>query len=157
MRRDAWAGTLSQGSCQSPVAPSCGLLNHLNSFGGGMFKLNAKFDADSLLCSLGHFECDSHTVHMLTQWHLPLAQWSCHCSCMRIPVHSSWLPGYTDVSQTVLVILATAGLFLDRPWMSRNTTVKPSGVSPYYGLCFGNWILELEYLCTEWNWCCSED
>ena len=36
-----------------------------------MFKLNAKFDADSLLYSLNHFECDSHTVHTLTQWRLP--------------------------------------------------------------------------------------
>ena len=35
------------------------------------FKLNAKFDADSLLYSLSHFECDGHTVHMLTQQHLP--------------------------------------------------------------------------------------
>ena len=33
-----------------------------------MFKLNSKFDADSLLCSLSHFECDGHTAHMLTQW-----------------------------------------------------------------------------------------
>ena len=35
-----------------------------------MFKLNIKFDVDSLLYSLSHFECDSHTVHMLTQWYL---------------------------------------------------------------------------------------
>ena len=49
---------------------SCGLLNHLNSSHEGMFKLNAKFDADSLLYSLSHFECDGHTVHMLTQWPL---------------------------------------------------------------------------------------
>ena len=34
-----------------------------------MFKLNAKFDADSLIFSLSHFECNGHTVHMLTQWH----------------------------------------------------------------------------------------
>ena len=43
------------------------LLNHLNSFCGGIFKLNAKFDADSLLYSLSHFECKGHTVHVLTQ------------------------------------------------------------------------------------------
>ena len=49
---------------------SCGLLNHLNSFHGQMFKLNAKFDADSLLYLLSHFECNGHTVHMLTQQHL---------------------------------------------------------------------------------------
>ena len=36
-----------------------------------IFKLHAKFDADSLLYSLCHFECDGHTVHVLTQWHLP--------------------------------------------------------------------------------------
>ena len=43
-----------------------------------------------------------------------LVQRSCYCSCMHIPVHSPWLPGYTDVVQTVLVILTMAGLFLDR-------------------------------------------
>ena len=70
MRHDAWVGTLSWWSCQSPVARSCSLLNHLNSFRRGMFKLNTKFDADSLLYLLSQFECDSRTVHMLTQWHL---------------------------------------------------------------------------------------
>ena len=49
--------------------PQLWLLNHLNSFHGGMFKFNAKFDAD-LLFSLGHFECYGHTVHTLTQRHL---------------------------------------------------------------------------------------
>ena len=63
-------GVLLWWSCQSPFARSHGLLNHLNSFHGGMFKLNAKFDADSLLYSLSHFECNSHTVQVLTQWHL---------------------------------------------------------------------------------------
>ena len=38
------------------------LLNHPHSFHGGMFKLKAKFDADSLLYLCSHFECDSHTV-----------------------------------------------------------------------------------------------
>ena len=67
MRCDAWAGALLWWSCQSPVAHSGGLLNHLNCFHGGMFKLNAKFGADSWLHSLSPFECDGHTVHMLTQ------------------------------------------------------------------------------------------
>ena len=44
-----------------------------------------------------------------------LAQWSRHCSCMLIPVHSPQLPGYIDVRQTVLIILTMAGLFLGRP------------------------------------------
>ena len=56
----------SWGSCPSPVAHSCGLLNHLNSFRGGMFKLNAEFDRVSLLYLFSRFECDSHTAHMLT-------------------------------------------------------------------------------------------
>ena len=52
-------------------AQSCGLLNHPNSFYGGVLKLNTKCDADSWLYLLSHFECDGHTVHMLTQQHLP--------------------------------------------------------------------------------------
>ena len=42
------------------------------SFHGGMFKFNAKCDAGLLLCSLSHFECAGHTVHILTQ-------------CLRLP------------------------------------------------------------------------
>ena len=44
-----------------------------------------------------------------------LVQWSCYCLSMGIPVHSFWLPGYTDVVQTLLLILTMAGLFLYRP------------------------------------------
>ena len=33
--------------------------------------LNAKFDANSLLYSPSHFECNGHTVHTLTQYLLP--------------------------------------------------------------------------------------
>ena len=57
-----------------------------------------------ICCLLSHFECDGHTVYMLTQRHL-LPCWlvpgSHHCSCMRIPVHSPWLPGYLNVVQTI--------------------------------------------------------
>ena len=42
------------------------LPNHLNSFCGGMFKLNTTFDVDLLLYLMRNFECDSRTVHMLT-------------------------------------------------------------------------------------------
>ena len=52
---------------RSPFALSSCFLNHLNSFHGGMLKFNAKFDAVSLLYLPCHFECDGHTVHMLTQ------------------------------------------------------------------------------------------
>ena len=61
-RHEAWAGTLSWWSCQLPVACSCSLLNHPSSFHREMFKLNAESDADSLLYSLSHFECDSHLL-----------------------------------------------------------------------------------------------
>ena len=76
------------------------LLNHPNSFCRGMFKLHAKFDADSLLYQLRCFECDSHTVHMLTQWHLLPPLTSTVKSSLFKHVHSShspWLPGYMDV------------------------------------------------------------
>ena len=58
-------------SCQSPVAHSCSLLIYPNSFHGGVFKVKAKSDANSLLYLLSHFECNDHTIHMLTQWRLP--------------------------------------------------------------------------------------
>ena len=53
---DAWAGSLSWWSCQFSGAHSCSLLNHPNSFYRGMFNLNTKFDANSLLYSVTHFE-----------------------------------------------------------------------------------------------------
>ena len=34
---------------------------------------------------------------------------------MHIPVHSPWLPPYINVMQTIIIILAMAGLFPDRP------------------------------------------
>ena len=70
-RREAWVGALLWWSCPSPVVHSCCLLNHPNSFRAGMFKLNTKSGTDLLLYSLSHFECNDHTVHMLTQWCLP--------------------------------------------------------------------------------------
>ena len=82
-----------------------------------MFKLNVKFDADSLLYSLSYFERDGHTQHTLTQWRLPpplTSTVSCHRSRMRVPVLSPWLPGDMHVVQTVLVVLTMAGLLLDR-------------------------------------------
>ena len=89
MRCEAWAGALLWWSCQSPVAHSCSLLSHPNSFHGETFKLNAKFDADSLLYSLSHFECDGHTVHMLTQQPLLLPLTSTVKSSLLTHAHSS--------------------------------------------------------------------
>ena len=86
---DMWVEVLSWWSCQSPVAHSCGLLNHSNSFHRGMFQLSTKFDADSLLYLLSHFECDSHTVHMLTEQHLLPPLTSTVKSSLFTHVHSS--------------------------------------------------------------------
>ena len=57
-----------------------------------------------------------------------LIQWSHHCSCMCIPVHSPWLPGYINVVQTILVILTIAGPFLGSPCMLK-----------YYSQFSSNW------------------
>ena len=74
---------------QLPIAEV--FLNQLNSFHRGMFKLNEKFDAASLLYSLSHFEIDGHTAHMLTQWRLPFPLTSTVKSSLFMHVHSSLL------------------------------------------------------------------
>ena len=68
-RRDAWARAFMM-KLSVTVAYSCSLLNLYN-FHREMFKLNAKFYTDSLFYLLNHFECDGHTVYMLTHQHLP--------------------------------------------------------------------------------------
>ena len=70
-----------------PIAAA--FLNHANSFHGRVFKLNAKCDADSLLYSLSHFECDGHTVDMLTQQCLPPPLTSAVQLSLFTHVHSS--------------------------------------------------------------------
>ena len=51
--------------------------------------LNTKSDADSLLYWLTHFECDGHTVHMLTQRFLPPPLTSTVKSSLFTHAHSS--------------------------------------------------------------------
>ena len=60
-RGDVWVGVLWW-SCRLPVAHSCSLLNHPNSFHGGMFKLDAKFLADLMFYLFSHFECNGLTM-----------------------------------------------------------------------------------------------
>ena len=107
-----------QKCCHQPsAAHSCVLLNHLDSFWGGMFKLTAKFDVDSFLYLLSYFECYSRSVHTLTQQHLPPTLTSTVKSSLFVHVHSSPLSlaaRYIDVTQTVLIMLRMAGLSLDR-------------------------------------------
>ena len=119
MRPDAWAGALSWWSCQSPVAHSCGLLSHLDSFCGGLFKLNTKFDADSLLYLLSHFECDGHTVHVLTQGHLPSPLTSTVKLSLFTRVHSSPL----SLGARLYQCLTNCSHYINNGWtFSRQTS-----------------------------------
>ena len=88
-RCDAWAGTLSGRSCLSPVAHSCSLLNHLNSFHGGMSKHNRKIWCRFIALLAQSFWMLCHTVHMLTQWHLPPPLTSTVKLSLFAHVHSS--------------------------------------------------------------------
>ena len=54
-----------------------------------MFKRNTKFDADLLSYSFSHFECDVHTVHMLTQKHISPPLTHTVKSSLLTHVHSS--------------------------------------------------------------------
>ena len=81
-----------------------------------MFKFNAKFEADLLLYSLSHFECNSHTVHMLTQQCLLPPLTRTVKSSLFTHVHSSPHSVAARLHwQAILVILTMAGLFPDRP------------------------------------------
>ena len=108
-------------SIQLPVAHSSCLLNHLNSFHGGMFMLSAKLDADSLLYSLSCFECYGHGVHMLTQQCLPPPLTSTVKLSLFTHAHSGplSLAARLHLCCTCCTIhshpIAMAGLFLDRP------------------------------------------
>ena len=61
---------------------------------------------------------------------------------MCIPVHSPWLPGYIDVTQTIPVIVTMARLFPDRSCMLDSPAMLHS--TPYFSnhLCSCNQLLE---------------
>ena len=105
-------------SYQLPFAHGCRLVYHPNSSHGGMFKLNAKFDADLLLYSLSHLECNSYTVHVPIQWCLPPPMTSTVKSSLFMHAHSTPLllaARLHGLMQTILIILTMARLFLDGP------------------------------------------
>jgi hypothetical protein len=82
-----------------------------------MSKFQAKLDADSLIYSLGHCECDSHTVRKVPQWHLTadcVVPQESDCSRVRSKAPSDWLPSYIKAALLVLEIFKMAGYFLDR-------------------------------------------
>ena len=78
-------------------------------------------ECSNLTQNLMQMHCSTQSVYSmytcsLKDGYLPhwLGQWSHHCSLMCTPVPSPWLPGYIDVTQTILIVLTMAGLFLDR-------------------------------------------
>jgi len=71
-----------------------------------------------LICSLGHCECDGHTVHRLSQRRLTaelLAPQESECSRMHSKFSSDWLPSYIKATLPVLEIFKMAGYFPDSP------------------------------------------
>jgi hypothetical protein len=71
-----------------------------------------------LICSLGHCECDGHTVHQLTQWRLTadwLAPRESDSSWRHSKVSSDWVPSYIKATRPVLEIFKMAGYFPDSP------------------------------------------
>ena len=79
--------------CEEAASHQCfaavALLSHPSSFCRRMFRPNPKLFADSLLYSLSHFECGGHTVHTLTQRHLPPPLTSAVKSSLLTHAHSS--------------------------------------------------------------------
>ena len=112
-----------------------------------IIKIVSMEECASLTQNLMQFCCSTRSVIlnvMVTQYTLSLnsiyrphwlVQWSYHRSCMCIPVHSPWLPGYIDVTQTVLIILTMAGLFPDRHhiltlWPNNSTPRRSENTYP---------------------------
>ena len=143
-RHDAWAGTLSWWSYQSPGAHSCDLLNHPDSFAEESSSLTQNVmqmcysNSSVILNAMAtQYTCSLSGVYS-PHW---LVQWSRHCSHMRIPAHSPWLPGYIDVTLTFLVILTMVGLFLERP---RICIAKMC-------MCRGTTNLYMRYILNSWS------
>ena len=120
-RRDARAGMLLWWSCQSPGVHSCSLLIHPNSshmeecssFMENVMQIHCSTCSVILNVMATQYTCSHNSVYHPHWWE----QWDHHCSCMPISVHSPWMPGYINITQTILVILTMAGLFVDRHCM----------------------------------------
>ena len=113
-----------------------------------MFKPNAKFVSDSLLCPLSHFVWVGYTVHMLTQWHLPPPLTSTVKSSLFMHAHSSPLS-----MAAILIILTTTGLFSDRPHTSLLSPLSTS--IPYDSLSFLElWRFRYIWFTDPTSWLC---
>jgi hypothetical protein len=81
-----------------------------------------------LICSLGHFEWDGHTVHKLSQRRLIadwLAPWESYCKRMCSKVSSDWLLRYIRATRPVLEILKMDRYFPDSPCMKVLLHINP--------------------------------
>jgi len=81
-------------------------------------RMGRLIDVMNLICSLGHCECDGHTVHKLSQ-RLLTADWlaprESDCSRMYSKVSSDWVPSYIKAMRSILEIFKMAGHFPDNP------------------------------------------
>ena len=78
-----------------------------------------------LICSLGHCECDDHTVNKLSKRRLTadwLAQRESDCSRMHSKVSSDCLLSYIKATRPVVEIFKMDGYFPDRPRVYKTHT-----------------------------------
>jgi len=83
-------------------------------------RMGRRIDLMKLICSLGHCECDYHTIHKLSQRRLTadwLAPQESDCSRIHSKVYSDWLPSYIKATRPVPLIFKMAGYFPDSPRM----------------------------------------
>jgi hypothetical protein len=83
-------------------------------------RMSRRIDVMKLICSLGHCECDGHTVYKLSQRRLTadlLAPRESDCSRMCSKVSSDWLQCYIKAKRPVLEIFKMARYFPDSPRM----------------------------------------
>jgi hypothetical protein len=84
-------------------------------------RMGRRIDADSPICSLGHCECDGHTVYKLSQ-RLLTADWldlrESDCSRMRSKVSSYWLPSYSNAALPVLEVYKNGWILSGQPSFS---------------------------------------
>ena len=96
--------------------------------------MGRRTDADSLICSPCHSECDGHTEHKLSQRRLT-ADWldprESDCSRMYSKVSSDWLPSYIKTTRPVLEIFKIDGYFPDSPRTSAPLLVNFCGEYEY--------------------------
>jgi hypothetical protein len=82
-----------------------------------------------LICSLGHCECDGHSVHKLNQRRLTadfLAPRQGDCSRMHSKVSSDWAPNYIKAIPTVIEIFKMAKILSGQPSYFRASQARIS-------------------------------